>query len=386
MPRWIDDIVQAMQNLGGQAKYEELYEEVRKVRSQPLTKEWEATVRGTVENHSSDSDNYQDARTDYFRSVYGKGKGVWALREEYRNESSVTGSHIEAAEDDRPERGIKYWALCANPDKYDIEKAVHELEVDWWGIRESDLRPGDRLLIWKTKERGQHRGVIALGEVVGEPEQRADRQNPYWKGAEQARKTQGRIRVRYEVPEGLPIWIDGPRGDLIKDLNVARARGGTVFHVEPGEWAAIARVAAEAAAVEPEASTGQGLGLTAEERKAVEMRAMKLAMEYYEAAGYHIKDVSGNSSYDLSCTKEGSELRVEVKGTTGLGEHVFLTANEVEHARSHYPNVSLFVVSEISLETGDDGPISSGGNPKIFDSWQIDDFALKPTQYSCRIP
>lgn len=91
MARWIEDIVQAMRNLGGQAKYAELYEEVRRVRNGPLSKECKATVRRTVENHSSDSKNYKDHRTDYFYSVHGKGRGVWALRQEHRNESS-TGS------------------------------------------------------------------------------------------------------------------------------------------------------------------------------------------------------------------------------------------------------------------------------------------------------
>jgi len=87
MASWIEDIIQAMKNLGGQAKYEDLYDEVKRVRNQSLPKTWRAIVRNQVESHSSDSDNYRENRTDYFYSVYGKGKGVWALRREHRDES-----------------------------------------------------------------------------------------------------------------------------------------------------------------------------------------------------------------------------------------------------------------------------------------------------------
>ena len=87
MDSWIEDIVQAMKNLGGQAKYENLYDEVKRVRNQSLPKTWKAIVRNQVESHSSDSDNYRENRTDYFYSVYGKGKGIWALRTGHRDES-----------------------------------------------------------------------------------------------------------------------------------------------------------------------------------------------------------------------------------------------------------------------------------------------------------
>jgi len=80
MAKWIDDIVLAMENLGGQASYEQLYEEVKRTRRSALPKTWKAIVRNQVESYSSDSDNYVPSRQDLFYSVYGKGSGVWALR------------------------------------------------------------------------------------------------------------------------------------------------------------------------------------------------------------------------------------------------------------------------------------------------------------------
>jgi predicted HNH restriction endonuclease len=103
MASWIDDIVQSMKNLGGQAEYEELYEEVRRIRDQPLPKTWKAIIRNQVESHSSDSDNYEEGRTDYFFSVYGKGQGVWALRRRYQEESSSDSKSKEPDEKYRVE-------------------------------------------------------------------------------------------------------------------------------------------------------------------------------------------------------------------------------------------------------------------------------------------
>ena len=295
------------------------------------------------------------------------------------------GFEVVGSKEKPSERGVKYWALCANPKYYDIERAVRELDVDWWGIRKSDLRPGDRVLIWKTKAGGKHRGVVALGEVVSEPEQRIDPENPYWLDSGRAREAQARVRIRYDTLEGLPIWMDGPRGDVIKNLTVARGRGGTVFRVKPAEWAKLTNELEKEAAAERGASTGQGRGLSAEERKAVEMRAMKLATEHYEARGYLVEDVSGNSPYDLVCTKDGSELRVEVKGTTGEGVSVLLTANEVAHARDQHTNVALYVVSKIGLDRGADAVIADGGEVRVFEPWEIDESKLEATQYSYQI-
>ena len=283
-------------------------------------------------------------------------------------------------------RGVQYWALCANPKVYDIERAVQELTRDWWGIGNHDLRPGDGVLIWRTKAGGEHRGVVAFGEVAGEAEQRTDPDNPFWRDTERAGKEQTRVPIRYEVPEGLPIWMDGPRGDVIEDLTVARGRGGTVFHVEPAEWAEIRRVARRDEVPAALATTGQGWGLSGPERKAVEMHAMRLARAHYEDKGYQVQDVSGNESYDLLCTNADDELRVEVKGTTGAGKSVFLTTNEVAHARDQYPNVALFVVSGVELRERDVEPTASGGSVRVFEPWAIDDFTLKATQYSCQLP
>jgi len=77
---WIADIVAAMTNLGGQAHFKQLYAEIKRIRTEPMTSNWKIVVRNQIDLHSSDSENYDDRKEDLFYSVHGLGRGVWALR------------------------------------------------------------------------------------------------------------------------------------------------------------------------------------------------------------------------------------------------------------------------------------------------------------------
>lgn len=78
MGKWLEDIVEALENLGGVAEYADLYREIKKIRPAPLPITWDAIIRQVVESHSSDSANFNGR--DIFYSVEGLGKGVWGLR------------------------------------------------------------------------------------------------------------------------------------------------------------------------------------------------------------------------------------------------------------------------------------------------------------------
>lgn len=79
-------------------------------------------------------------------------------------------------------------------------------------------------------------------------------------------------------------------------------------HDEAGTAAA---EAAEAA-VEHRAS-GQGFAGSQAAKKAIEMYAMQMAREYYEAREFTVLDRSGNHSFDLECRRGSEHLLVEVK-------------------------------------------------------------------------
>lgn len=61
MSTWVEDIVTALTNLGGEAKLKDIYDEVERVRPSPdfKRKNFEAIVRGVIECHSSNSLKYK---------------------------------------------------------------------------------------------------------------------------------------------------------------------------------------------------------------------------------------------------------------------------------------------------------------------------------------
>jgi hypothetical protein len=154
------------------------------------------------------------------------------------------------------------------------------------------------------------------------------------------------------------------------------------------EAAVAPEVAAAIAAVDNAAGrpgSGQGFGLSPAARKAVEDRAMQVATKHYEEEGWHVVDVSKKRSYDLVCQRDGQELRVEVKGTTGLGEKILLPRNEVSHAREHYPKVVLFVVHGITLSKATP-PEATGGMVRLVYPWDVNQGQLEALAFSYVLP
>jgi hypothetical protein len=88
----------------------------------------------------------------------------------------------------------------------------------------------------------------------------------------------------------------------------------------------------------------------------------------------------------FGCKHGVVEHHVEVKGTTGSGAAILLTKNEVDHARLVYPNISLFIVYDIRLQSDtDDSPLASGGRTRVIDPLQIDACELIALNYQCRL-
>ncbi|MFR1823033.1 MAG: HNH endonuclease [Clostridium saudiense] len=79
--KWLDEIIEAIEELGGHAFYKDIYDKIIERDNMDLiqNKSWRASVRGTIERYSSDSDVY-NGKLDIFYSVEGKGKGHWGLR------------------------------------------------------------------------------------------------------------------------------------------------------------------------------------------------------------------------------------------------------------------------------------------------------------------
>ena len=83
MSTWKDDVVKALENLGGVAHISSIHKEVEKIRKGNLNNAVKATIQRELESFSSDSDifeTYLGRKKDLFYMAKGKGNGFWGLR------------------------------------------------------------------------------------------------------------------------------------------------------------------------------------------------------------------------------------------------------------------------------------------------------------------
>lgn len=293
-----------------------------------------------------------------------------------------------------------YWALMANPDRYRIREAVGGLREDLWTVGASEVSYGDRVLIWQSLDKQGRRGIVALGEVVGERAILRDEDNPYWVDAEDGRLELPRVRIRYSLSPRLPLWLGASVADqLMESLSVSRARGGTVFRVTSDQWSGLMELIGGWPGVSEEAedlqelsrewvagrpSAGQGRGLSQAANSAVEQHAMSLATKYFQSRGMKVVDVSKRASYDLLCSDAEAEFHVEVKGTTTSGDSLLLTSNEVQLSES--ADCALVLVADIHLEKRQSQvPDASGGRIYLIQPWKAGEHSLKPLTYECKL-
>ncbi len=131
--------------------------------------------------------------------------------------------------------------------------------------------------------------------------------------------------------------------------------------------------------------SGQAFGLTAAEKRVVEMHAVRVAINHLSILGFNeIEDVGERESFDLLASSVEKQLSVEVKGSTGPANSVILTKNEVHFQKEAYPSNGLFIVSNIELVRGD--IISAqGGDIEFISPWLINESDLEPISFHYKI-
>lgn len=121
-------------------------------------------------------------------------------------------------------------------------------------------------------------------------------------------------------------------------------------------------------------------------RRAVELRAMEAATQYFSEEGWKTEDVSGSASYDLRCTRStGEEMHVEVKGLSGLPTQILLTHNEVRHSQDN--NCCLFVLHGVTIAGNGTSAVASGGTAQVISPWRVEfeDPRLVATNYAYQL-
>lgn len=78
---WLEEIVAGLENLGGKGSLNEIYDVLVKRGNIELSnyKDWKSQIRKQIYLHSSDTEIF-NSENDLFYAVYGKGKGIWGLK------------------------------------------------------------------------------------------------------------------------------------------------------------------------------------------------------------------------------------------------------------------------------------------------------------------
>ena len=201
------------------------------------------------------------------------------------------------------------------------------------------------------------------------------------------------VRFDREVPEQVARALRSEAGASVKFINDAE------YRLAPQALMPMIRltpVSAQAldGLLEPMPGSGtRGRGgrkrpvTSAALKSAIENRAVDVVVQYLTSDGWSVRDVGSVQSYDLDCERHKDRLHVEVKGTTGGGGAVVLTANEVGHARIEYPDVALAIVTGINVHLADDGGIiASDGDLAMWHPWDIGEGRLDATVYRYEPP
>ncbi|MFD7710497.1 DUF3883 domain-containing protein [Streptomyces sp. NPDC059785] len=131
----------------------------------------------------------------------------------------------------------------------------------------------------------------------------------------------------------------------------------------------------------PTRPAGYGRQRDAKRRRAVERYAMDLVLSHYRSLGYGVEDVGDHSPWDITARKNGTELHLEVKGSTITREAIDLTEGEVRHAEG--VPTCLIVIDQTEL---DDDLRCRGGRWRTWTDWTPGREELVATAYRYPLP
>ena len=120
-------------------------------------------------------------------------------------------------------------------------------------------------------------------------------------------------------------------------------------------------------------------------RTQIEKYAEAQAEAFYQDLGWILKSRPGKP-YDLKFKSAKRELRVEVKGSSATAATIFITKNELSHAKLH-KRVELFVVDQIKKKRS--SPTTwelSGGRIRRWSSWVPNPESIEALQYRHTVP
>jgi hypothetical protein len=136
---------------------------------------------------------------------------------------------------------------------------------------------------------------------------------------------------------------------------------------------------------------GQGRVESVDERRAIEEAGMTESRTWLRSQGFsdeQIKDTSATKPWDFEAERDGRTLYVEAKGCRSpwsRGSSVFVTRNEVLHARKHRDACALVVAASCQLSRDHDGRLTATSRQTVVAfPWCPNDDDLEPIAYKFR--
>ena len=241
--------------------------------------------------------------------------------------------------------------------------------------------------------------MVAFVQVVSPMEVGDPSQSRHWlPGSEALQEPANRVGIRRLPAPNLPLWVSAH--PLLKTLSVARAQGGTVFHLTDEQWETLVELAGgldgrmqdlqyEQRVVDGLSGkgTGQGLDRAVARRRCVEDRAMSVTAEHMQGQSWEVDDMHLQESFNFLCTRGTDVMHPEVKGTVGDLGPVNVTAGEVNHAREHPEKAAIAIVFGIQVAADSEGILTANGGTLWFRRpWAPSNQELRSTAFIWTTP
>lgn len=407
---WKDDVATALINLGKESSLEEIYIQIESIRSN-LGPNYKARVRATLEENSSDSEAWL-GKDDLFRMVE-KGTGIWDLSSNLKDVAKGSKFGINNIWWNKSE---VFWVEVTDRD--DIGENIWAPKFDTSGKKRipsyslvAMVKPGD-IIFHYSRPRRQYIGhSVAKGyfyddyEMWGSQGSDESRKNPFLREVFKVDLSNFSIFEQ-------PIELDEVRkktNEIFREIEKLKEEAsGAIYapfvykndQLEPPQgylWKMPRNIAEMIGLIDKDENISSGVEkkfrpktnikrkskrkTNAKKNKAIELRGMEFASNYFKSQGWEVEDTS-STTVDLTCIKDGIELLVEVKGTQKERNKakITLTKNEVNLHKQEESN-ALVIVSEISVDETSGEPIASGGYGQILYNWSPEDENLIATQF-----
>lgn len=279
--------------------------------------------------------------------------------------------------------------LTMNPELYDfyaIEApeaqaiiALGHTAPGRWSVanRVQGIVPGD--VVYMLKQGRGGRGIVASGTVTSEifPDDHWDPDVPgevnyvelEWSAIVDEEELLPLEQLQAAFPQ--QHWTPQSSGQGVRDEVVHGLAVMWAEHV----GAAIDRGHAPSHA----GGRGQGRVVDAKLRKQIEDAAQDRLMQYFAELGWLVKDVRYTEPFDAVATKGEVSRYLEAKGTTGSGDTIIVTRNEIAHARRHPGECIMGVLTFI--ERDDNGDIDPESGEFWIGPFDPDAGELSPIAY-----